>query len=101
MSPPTTQTVRVSGALNDVVATNVGENGAWENASEQIRDLIRRDTEGTDEVAFDRLKAERVLAFSAPEASYMPLTAGDVIGRNRARTYRHCAHPGGCLTPPR
>ena len=83
MSRPTTMTVRVSGALSDFVAANVGEGGAYENVSEYIRDLIRRDKERAEQEAFDRLKAELALAFSAPEASYMPLTAAEVIARNR------------------
>ncbi|MGC8535155.1 MAG: ribbon-helix-helix domain-containing protein [Rhizomicrobium sp.] len=83
MSRPTTMTVRVSGALSDFVAANVGEGGAYENVSEYIRDLIRRDKERAEQEAFDRLKAELVLAFSAPEASYTPLTAAEVIARNR------------------
>ncbi len=84
MAGPTTMTVRISGALSNFVATNVGRDGAYENVSEYIRDLIRRDKERAEQDAFDRLKAELILAFSAPEASYMPLTAADVIGRNRA-----------------
>ena len=33
--------------------------------------------------AFDRLKAELAHAFAAPETSYRPLSAADVIARNR------------------
>jgi Arc/MetJ-type ribon-helix-helix transcriptional regulator len=77
-------TVRVSGALSDFVAANVGEDGAYENVSEYIRDLIRRDKERAEQEAFGRLKAELVLAFSAPDSSYTPLTAAEVIARNRA-----------------
>jgi len=43
MSLTITMTVRVSGALSEFVATNVDEDGAYENVSEYIRDLIRRD----------------------------------------------------------
>jgi len=43
--------------LSEFVATNVGEGGAYENVSEYIRDLIRRDKERTERTAFDRLKA--------------------------------------------
>lgn len=53
-----TMTVRLSGALNDFVAANVGENGSYENISEYVRDLIRRDKERAGQGAFDRLKAE-------------------------------------------
>ena len=83
MSRTTTMTVRLSGRLSESVAANVGENGAYENVSEYIRDLIRRDSERAEKEAFDRLKAELVLAFASPESSYGTLTAADVIARNR------------------
>ena len=79
----TTMTVRISGTLSEFVASNVGENGAYENISEYVRDLIRRDKERAERDAFDRLKAELSRAFAAPEASYKPLTAAEVIARNR------------------
>ncbi len=80
----TTMTVRLSGTLSDFVAANVGEHGAYENVSEYMRDLIRRDKERTEREAFDRLKTELAHAYAAPESSYQPLTAADVIARNRA-----------------
>ena len=79
-----TMTVRVSGALSDFVAANTGEDCLYENVSEYIRDLIRRDKERVEAEAFDRLKAELTHAFAAPEQSYQPLTADDVIARNRS-----------------
>ena len=79
----TTMTVRLSGTLSDVVAANVGKAGSYENVSEYIRGLIRRDKERTEQQAFDRLKAELDLAFAAPESSYVPLTASEVIKRNQ------------------
>lgn len=84
MSRTTTMTVRLSGALSDFVAANVGENGSYENVSEYIRDLIRRDKERAEKEAFDRLKAELRHAFAAPESSYKPLTAAEIIARNRS-----------------
>jgi putative addiction module CopG family antidote len=83
MSRTTTMTVRLSGPLSEFVAANVGEDGAYENVSEYIRDLIRRDRERVEREAFERLKAELTVAFAAPESSYEPLTAADVIARNR------------------
>ena len=83
MSRTTTMTVRLSGALSDFVAANVGENGSYENVSEYIRDLIRRDKERAEKEALERLKAELTHAFAAPESSYSALTAADVIARNR------------------
>lgn len=84
MSRTTTMTVRLSGTLGDFVAANVGENGAYENVSEYIRDLIRRDKERMEVQAFDRLKVELKHAFSTPDSSYEPLTAAEVIARNRS-----------------
>jgi len=79
----TTMTVRLSGRLRDFVATNVGESGNYENVSEYIRDLIRRDKERSEIEAFERLKAELQLAFSAPDDTYHPLTPAEVIGKNK------------------
>ena len=79
----TTLTVRLNGPLSDFVAQNVGEDGVYENVSEYIRDLIRRDKAQAEEVAFQRLKAELTHAFAASEASYKPLSAAEVIDRNR------------------
>ena len=83
MARTTTMTVRITGPLSDFVAANVGENGAYENVSEYIRDLIRRDKERAEQEAFARLKAELAHAFAAPDSAYRPLTAADVIARNR------------------
>ncbi|WP_258168497.1 addiction module antitoxin [Paraburkholderia sp. BL21I4N1] len=77
-------TVRLSGPLSDFVSANVGEHGDYENVSEYVRDLIRRDKEQKEAKVFERLKAELIHAYAAPESSYKPLTAADVIARNRA-----------------
>lgn len=84
MSRTTTMTVRLSGPLSDFVSANVGENGSYENISEYIRDLIRRDKERVEREAFERLKAELAHAFKAPESTYKHLTAADIIARNRS-----------------
>lgn len=83
MARTTTMTVRLSGALSEFVAANVAEDGSYENVSEYIRDLIRRDKERAEAAAFERLKAELAHAFAAPESSYKPLSAAEVIARNR------------------
>ena len=82
MSRTKTMTVRLSGALSEYVSANVGETGSY--VSEYIRDLIRRDKERTEQQAFERLKAELTRAFAAPDSSYAPLSAADVIARNKA-----------------
>ena len=83
MSKPMTLNVRVSGVLSEFVAANVGEAGAYDNVSEYVRDLIRRDKERVEADRFTRLKAELTRAFAAPDASYQTLDADAVIARNR------------------
>lgn len=83
MGKVVTLNVRVSGALGEFVSANVGESGAYENVSEYVRDLIRRDMERTDELAFARLKSELTQAFAAPDSAYVALSADDIIARNR------------------
>lgn len=86
MPRTTTLTVRLSGALRDFVSANVSETGCYENVSEYIRDLIRRDKECAEQQAFDRLKAELKSAFAAPDSSYSQLSAVDIITRNQTQT---------------
>lgn len=83
MASTTTMTVRVSGALSEFVAANVGENGNYENVSEYIRDLIRRDKERVEAEAFETLKAELQMAFSAPDSAFVSVTLEEVLERNR------------------
>jgi Arc/MetJ-type ribon-helix-helix transcriptional regulator len=80
-----TLNVRVSGALGEFVAANVGEDGSYENVSEYVRDLIRHDKERAENDTFDRLKAELARAFAAPDSAYQPLDADTVIRRGQQR----------------
>lgn len=82
MSKTLTLNVRVTGVLGDHVTANVSEDGAYENVSEYVRDLIRRDKERADAEAFTRLKAELQRAFAAPDSAYSNLDANSVIRRN-------------------
>jgi antitoxin ParD1/3/4 len=81
-----TLNVRVSGALGDHVAANVGADGLYENVSEYVRDLIRRDISQAEAATFERLKAELAQAFSAPDSQYQTLTADEVIARNQRKS---------------
>lgn len=83
MSKPMTLNVRVGGRLGEFVTANVAADGAFENVSEYVRDLIRRDMERTEGEAFERLKAELQHAFAAPDDSYQPLDADAVISRGQ------------------
>jgi len=85
MARSTTLNVRLSGSLSDHVAANVGDNGAYENVSEYVRDLIRRDQQRVEAEAFERLKAELHRAFAADDSTYAPLDAEAVIRRNHRR----------------
>lgn len=81
----TTMTVRLNKTLSEFVASNVGSRGTYENVSEYVRDLIRRDKARVEQDAFERLKAELAQAYAAPESAYKPLTAAEVIARNRTK----------------
>ena len=81
----TTMTVRLNETLSEFVASNVGAQGTYENVSEYMRDLIRRDKERVENDSFERLKAELTQAYAAPESAYKNLTASEVIARNRTR----------------
>ncbi len=85
MTKALTLNVRVSGALGEFVAENVGDGGLYENVSEYVRDLIRRDKARADDERFERLKAELALAFAAPDSAYRPLDVGQVLARNAPR----------------
>ncbi|MEQ9488333.1 MAG: addiction module antitoxin [Alphaproteobacteria bacterium] len=82
MPKQTTMTVRVSGALSEFVASNIGDNGNYENVSEYVRDLIRRDKERAEAAVYEKLKLELSQAFSQPDNSYVEVTAQDIIFRN-------------------
>jgi putative addiction module CopG family antidote len=86
MGTTTTLTVRLNPALGEFVAANVGEHGDYESVSEYLRDLIRRDKARAEQQAFERLKAELTHAFAAPESSYHPLTAAEVVALNQRPT---------------
>jgi antitoxin ParD1/3/4 len=86
MTKTMTLNVRVSGALGEFVAANIGDDGAYENVSEYVRDLIRRDKERVEAEAFDRLKAELTRAFAAHDSAYRTLDADAVIKRNARKS---------------
>jgi Arc/MetJ-type ribon-helix-helix transcriptional regulator len=83
-----TLNVRVSGPVGDFVAANVGAEGAYENVSEYVRDLIRRDMERAEALAFERLRAELCRAFAVPDSAYVDLDAESVFARNPKRAHQ-------------
>ncbi|WP_082979860.1 transcriptional regulator [Labrys sp. WJW] len=77
--------VRVGGRLQTHLQQQVGENGLYENASEYIRALIRRDLHSQDE-AWDWLKKQLEPGLRADESEFVAVSAEDVIRRNQRRT---------------
>lgn len=75
--------VRVSGALSEFVRENVGESGTFDNVSEYVRDLIRRDKDRVETAAFEAKRAALQQAFALPDSAYTELSAADVIRRNK------------------
>ena len=85
MIKPITLNVRVTGPLSEFIAANVGENGLYENVSEYVRDLIRRDRERVEQEKFEALKAELKRAFSAPDSEAKPIDREEFLARARQR----------------
>ena len=79
-----TVNVRVSGELGRHVAGQVGEDGLYENVSEYIRDLIRRDLNGRRR-AFAELKAQLAEAYGQMEGAGQPVDVDDFLAEARAR----------------
>lgn len=69
--------------MRQFVAGRVGGSGDYENVSEYLRALTHNDKQQSEEQAFQRLKAELSHAGAMPKSSYQPLTADDIIPRNR------------------
>ena len=74
--------VRIGGSLSEFVGQNVGDDGNYDNVSEYIRDLIRRDKDRIEERRFQSLKAELQQSFKQPDSEYVNLSAADIISRN-------------------
>lgn len=76
--------VKVSGALQDHIQQQIGDGGLYENASEYIRALIRRDLQTRDE-AWESLQKELGPAMRADDNAFVAVTADDVVRRNKRR----------------
>lgn len=76
--------VKVGGLLQAHVQQQIGEDGLYENASEYIRALIRRDLQTRDE-AWEALAKELAPAMRADDSEFVLVTADDVIRRNKRR----------------
>jgi putative addiction module CopG family antidote len=73
--------VRVTGDLRNHLQQQISQFGLYENASEYIRDLIRRDLKDR-KAAWEWLRQELEPGLRANENQFIKVTAADVIKRN-------------------
>ena len=85
MSRPMTLNVRVGGELGDHVAWNVGDNGLYENVSEYVRDLIRRDNQRVAEEHLQALRAELQAAAAEPHENAEAIDGPAFLARMKRR----------------
>jgi antitoxin ParD1/3/4 len=79
MTKPMNLNVRVGGALKDHLVARISDTGDYDNASEYVRDLIRRDKERVEFTTFEAKRAALQKAFASPDADYMQITMADII----------------------
>lgn len=79
--------VRISGSLSDFVNEAITD-GDYENVSEYVRDLIRRDKERAEREAFEAMKLRLQDAFATPDREYEYLSADDIRQRALASAER-------------
>jgi len=72
--------VRISGSLRDFVTEAISD-GDYENVSEYVRALIRRDKERAEREAFEAMKMRLRDAFAAADSEYESLSADDIRRR--------------------
>ena len=82
MSDTLNLNVRISGALKGFVTEELNS-GEYENASEYVRSLIRRDKDKAEARSLEHLRTELALAFAAPDDDFAPVSASDIINRTR------------------
>ncbi len=78
--------VRISGALRDHVERTTSE-GDYENVSEYVRDLIRKDKATREEQTFQAVKAKLKAAFAEPRSNFEITKASDIkaLAKKRSR----------------
>ena len=73
--------VRLTEPLTEYVSGRVGPEGDYDNASEYVRDLIRRDREREERRAFERLRATLQEAFAQPDEDAVEMTLEQFVAR--------------------
>lgn len=77
--------VRINGPLAAFVGEKVGPDGRYENVSEYVRDLIRREAEREEAASFDELKAELQRAFAQPDEAYTDWNVDDFLSELKTK----------------
>jgi antitoxin ParD1/3/4 len=72
--------VRISGSLSEFVAETISD-GDYENVSEYVRALIRRDKERAERESFEAMKMRLRDAFAVADSEYDYLSADDIRRR--------------------
>ena len=80
MSDTMNLNVRISGSLRDFVTETISD-GDYENVSEYVRDLIRRDKERSEREAMEAMKIRLREAFAVADSEYEYLSADDIRRR--------------------
>jgi antitoxin ParD1/3/4 len=81
--------VRFAGELQRFIQDRTGESGLYASASEYIRDLVRRDYEREEQRKWAWLSQELKPGAEAPETSFVPLEADNLIAEAKARRKKH------------
>jgi antitoxin ParD1/3/4 len=81
MSDTLNLNVRIRGALRDHVSREL-DSGVYENVSEYVRALIRRDQQLTEQMAFEKMKTQLQADFAQKDEDCTPLSADNVLARN-------------------
>jgi putative addiction module CopG family antidote len=76
--------VRLTEPLTEYVSGRVGPAGDYDNASEYVRDLIRRDREREEQRAFSKLKATLQDAFAQPDSEAVEMDFAAFKARRNA-----------------
>jgi antitoxin ParD1/3/4 len=80
---PRTMTLEIDDELHEFLTLMVSDAGPYQSVSAYVEDLIQRDMASHEAAALTHLHAELLTAFSAPESTYHPSSAAEVIARNR------------------
>lgn len=71
--------VRISGKLKEYISLQVGPDGLYENASEYVRDLIRKDYLRQEELKMDLLYKRLMPGMQADEKEFLEFDPEKVI----------------------